>query len=522
MNKIFINNETLYSILLILFSFFFNYYYANLGVHPIDTFAFFDNAYNILIGRHPFKDIWITTGPLVDYMQALSFKLFGLTWTSYIIHASILNAFITYIFFKTLLNFNLNKSLSFIYAAGFGMLCYTISGTPFAYIHSYVFSLLSILFFFNAIKLNNKKSYFFLPTLMVLSFFSQQNPSALINFFILIFLAIFFIKKKDTKNLIIFIRGSIFSLILVFIFFYFTKIPFQNFIQQYFLFPLTLGENRVLGNEMAHIKLLDRLTFRNVIGHFKFINIYLIILIYLNVKDFINKKIIIENFLLNLSLIFFCISFIFNQLITSNQTYIFSFIPFIAAFTHINLIKRKSSYKYQVLILLLCVTSIFKYHFEYNEKRKFMDLQSVNLKKAQDAEMIDEKLKGLKWITPKFKNNAAYEMQLLKDTLKILKDDKKSKMVITDYQFFSILLEENLNTPNRWYTNDNNSYPLQNHKYFKFYKKHIEEIVSNNNIEVVYTIGMPKFKNIVIYINEICNTNVKINAITDIYYLKKC
>ena len=126
MNKIFINNETLYSILLILFSFFFNYYYANLGVHPIDTFAFFDNAYNILIGRHPFKDIWITTGPLVDYMQALSFKLFGLTWTSYIIHSSILNVFITYIFFKTFLYFNFYKSLSFIYVSGFGMLCYTI------------------------------------------------------------------------------------------------------------------------------------------------------------------------------------------------------------------------------------------------------------------------------------------------------------------------------------------------------------------------------------------------------------
>ena len=64
-------------ILLSFFSFFINYYYGNIGVFPIDTFAFFDTSYNILIDRHPFKDIWITTGFLVDYIQAFFFNIFG-------------------------------------------------------------------------------------------------------------------------------------------------------------------------------------------------------------------------------------------------------------------------------------------------------------------------------------------------------------------------------------------------------------------------------------------------------------
>ena len=55
-------------ILLSFFSFFINYYYGNIGTFPIDTFAFFDTSYNILIDRHPFRDIWITTGFLVDYI----------------------------------------------------------------------------------------------------------------------------------------------------------------------------------------------------------------------------------------------------------------------------------------------------------------------------------------------------------------------------------------------------------------------------------------------------------------------
>ena len=57
MNKKFINIKTIYITLLILFSFSFNYYYANLGVFPIDTFAFFDTGYNILQDRHPFQDL---------------------------------------------------------------------------------------------------------------------------------------------------------------------------------------------------------------------------------------------------------------------------------------------------------------------------------------------------------------------------------------------------------------------------------------------------------------------------------
>ena len=66
--------------ILAVFSISINIYYGNIGVFPIDTFAFFDTAYSILLNKHPFKDIWITTGPFVDYAQALFFKLIGINW----------------------------------------------------------------------------------------------------------------------------------------------------------------------------------------------------------------------------------------------------------------------------------------------------------------------------------------------------------------------------------------------------------------------------------------------------------
>ena len=41
--------------LLAVFSFFINYYFANLGLHPIDTFSFFESGYLITQGYHPVK-----------------------------------------------------------------------------------------------------------------------------------------------------------------------------------------------------------------------------------------------------------------------------------------------------------------------------------------------------------------------------------------------------------------------------------------------------------------------------------
>ena len=204
MNKKFINDKNLYTTVLIIFSFYVNYYYANIGVLPIDTFAFFDTGYNITLDRHPFKDIWVTTGPFVDYLQALFFKIFGINWLSYVIHGSLINSLATYILFKTLVDLNFNKFLSFVYSLGFNTLCYSISGTPFAYLHSYVFSLLAILIFFSCVHLRKKKLFFLLPFVMVIAFLSMQNPSTLINLVIVIFILIFFIKKKIKMKFICF------------------------------------------------------------------------------------------------------------------------------------------------------------------------------------------------------------------------------------------------------------------------------------------------------------------------------
>ena len=186
------------------------------------------------------------------------------------------------------------------------------------------------------------------------------------------------------------------------------------------------------------------------------------------------------------------ISFIFHQLITANQTFIFSLIPVLCGFFIIQLKEffkiSNKKIEYFLLILILLVT--FKYHDVYNSKRKFMDLQNVNLEQAINAEELNIKLKKLKWITPfDFSKNPKEEIDLLNQALLEISKSDKEVMVITHYQFFSTILEKNLNIPNRWYFPGNNTYPSNKEsKYRDHYQKKFIKILDNKNIKTIYVI----------------------------------
>lgn len=522
LKKLIYQNYT-YIVVISLYSFTINYFYANIGAFPIDTFAFFDTAFNILQDRHPFKDYWITTGPLVDYLQALFFLLFGTNWTSYVIHGSLFNCLISLSLYFSLKNLGFKGNYSFIYSLLFATLIYTISGTPFAYIHSYVFSVLSILIFIFAISRFSKTAFFLLPITMTLSFAAMQNPSTLINI-LLILATIFFCIKYNKLNLLgFFFIGSVTSLILITSFFLITKIDFSDFYNQYILFPLSIGENRITDSDLAHFGISDRLSLRGVIGHFKFIYIYLLATFLISFY-FLKQKIISSKlFIINSIIILSCLLLIFNQLITSNQTYIFSLIPLSASFLHFTILQKYESKYLDLILILITIIITLKYHLDYNTERKFHDLQNVNLNNAQPAYLIDEKLNGLKWITPHHDGTPENEISQLNEVIEILKLDKDSKMVLTHHQFFSLVLNENLNIVNRWYTNDGNSYPLKNSKYSKFYEKHLNDHLKENKIKNIYLIGDQNFDDFFsMFFDSNCYEKKLINQISKVYKPKSC
>ena len=148
-----------------------NWYSGNMGVIPIDSFGFLDTGYSIIQGHLPIRDFWIFTGLVVDYMEAAFLYLFGNNWNSHLAHSSFMNIVATTSLYLFLKEYNLNLSHIVFYCLSFATLCYPLSGTPFAYIHAYIFSLIAIFNLLIAIKKKSKFLWFLFPYACLISFF---------------------------------------------------------------------------------------------------------------------------------------------------------------------------------------------------------------------------------------------------------------------------------------------------------------------------------------------------------------
>ena len=62
-------------------------------------------------------------------------------------------------------------------------------------------------------------------------------------------------------------------------------------------------------------------------------------------------------------------------------------------------------------------------------------------------------------------------------------------MVITNYPFFSIILDQKLYAPSRVYTGDGTTHPLKGSEYAVRYKELMDNIILRNNVLVIYVIN---------------------------------
>ena len=513
----FLSNDKFLSIFLFIVALLINQHYASRGIFPIDGFVHFDPAYRILSGEYPIKDYWVVHGIVVDYIQAAFFFLFGVSWKSYVLHASLFNGLLTVATYFLFRNFKLDKSYSFLYSFFFSVLAYTSSGTPFLDHHSAFFSLLGIYCLIMAIDKEKNIYWILLPIFFGLAFLSKQVPSSYVFLSALFVLLIYIIFKRKFYFLKYIFISSLIFIIIILAFGNIQGISLNSFLVQYIYFPPSIGLDR-----FADYKL----TFNGIVGHYKFIYLAILPMFYINIKKIINNSnyIFQKDFYLFLTLSMLTFSLIFHQFFTKNQIFIFFLIPIMAGFSQIFLkdINLKHKTKIYIAIVLICFFSTTKYHFRFNENRKFHELNNVDFNSSIDAKVIDIKLSGLNWISP-FNENPNVEINLAKNAKKILKSDKRNKMLITDFQFFSAILDEKLNSPSRTY--DTISYPGKKNKYFEEYKTFLLKQIKKKNIQVIYMINFDNAdENLILYdfIDKNCLEREIISQQLKKFKLKKC
>ncbi len=331
---------------------------------------------------------------------------------------------------------------------------------------------------------------------------------------------IYYLNTKDLSLIYYYILGAFTFIVFFTLFLILREINLNDLILQIFLFPQSIGTDRYL-NYILNLN--------NTILEFKFIYIVLFGIIFLNLFFYKNIRNYFDSDELKIliAIIFFVLSNIFHQVYTKNQIYIFYLIPLLTGFLiyFINAFKIKKNFFIIYSFLALCIFATIKYTDRYNIDRKFHELE--NVKKSNSIKMgsFSENLKSLNWISPYFENPDE-ELKILKNLHDILKNDKSNKMLITEYNFFSSILSENLNTPSR--TFDNISYPKKNSKYFEVYKEFLINKILSKKIQNLYIFDPKKIDQerldhlIFDYVSKDCFKLMDINSLLKKLVVRKC
>ncbi len=518
----FFSQENLLPIFLFIFAIAINQFSGNRGVFPADSFSHFDIGFRILLGDHPFKDYWAVSGPFIDYIQGFIFYILGVNWQTYILNASLLNGILTLTIYYLLVDLNLEKKISFFYAICFAILAYPSSGTPFVDHHSTFLSLLALVIFIKAMKKENSILWLLIPTLMTFSFLSKQVPATYILIIIIIVLLFHFFsnsKKKNLKIITLLFFSSILTTLFIFLFLKLNSVSIHNFFDQYISYPRNIGEKR-FSNLNIDLK--------NIFLNFKFIYLSLIIFTFLIIKNILKKKINFKSLDFKIFLIIFFL-FIFlvqHTILTKNQIFIFFLIPFISAFAHVQISKENKKIKFFLtyFLLVLCIFTSVKYHLRFNIDRKFHEFRNINFSNSIDAKILSKKFQGLNWITPdkKTRNNVKEELDYLKKMHQFIKQDKSNKIVLTNYSFFSILLEENTYGFTRWYPQDGSAFPIRGNIFYKNYQQFLKDLILEKKIKNVYILRDVNESVILDYIQVNCFKKVLKNEHLIKYEIINC
>lgn len=491
-------------VFIFLFALLTNQYFGNRGVFPIDSFSHYDTGFRVLNGEFPFKDYWAVSGPFVDLIQAFIFLIFGDGWQAYLLNGSLVNAIFAVLSYNLFTKLGLETKFALFYSLCIAVLAYPVSSTPFVDLHSTYFSIFAIYFYLFALITKKNIYWFFLPVLVFCSFLSKQVPATYIFLGILLILIYNFTINNFKKNLTIF-KILIFSSLTCFVTFFLIlnlcQIHFEDFIHQYIGFPREIGGIRYFSLDYD---------FKNLFLDFKLIHLIFFTYTSLIFYQLKNKKKfkVSTNFIVFLFAMLILISLIQHQLLTKNQIYIFFLIPLFVSFVHVeikNLFKNRKNYLKYVLIVI-CLISVFKYNQRFNIERKFHELNYVKFADSVDGIAIDPKLAGLRWITPDkvSKDSVKKEIQSINDILKILKNNVDNNLVITNYSFLSVILNESQNGISRWYPGNGSNFPSRNSNYYNYYRNFLISNIKRKNIENIYILFDVSEQNLTEYINSKC------------------
>jgi len=505
-----------------LFAFSINFYYGHQGLMPLDDLQNFNSGFRVLQGDFPFRDYYSVTGPFLDILQSIIYKIFGINWQSFVLHASLMNCLYSISIFIFLQKLNFSKINSFLFSLSGGLLMYPAAGNPTVEHSSLILSVMGTFLFIIGSKENKNYLLFFSIFIFGISFFVKQVPTIYFIFFciLLFFFQIFnFISQK--KIFLIFIYMVTVSLLFVF-YFELNGVKFNQIINQYYFIAKNLGElrfqNLSFHNFYENTSKLFFLLFllvpslyisfitKNKNGFLILFFLSLLIILYeihsnnqpisyallpifvAFFQYFYHNKIQDFNFVKIYLLLI--IIYAFYRILRFENFYLFGFLIFIISY-----FLNKKKIISNLLIIYLTISSLL-YFEKYIKIRAWDDLSKNDLLVSFDGNIIDKKLSYLKWRTVYFENIET-EKKLITTTLHYLKnlEDDVKYILISDYQIYNIILDRKDYSPVKYWYKDA-TYPSKKSKYRNEFEFFFKKKIVENNINFLIIDNTSNFKSV--------------------------
>lgn len=216
---------------------------------PLDQSIIFDGAWRIISGQVPFRDFNTPNSISPILLQVPFFKLFGLNWFVYCLHAATFNGIFCLLVFFFLRMLGGSRLVSFFYAFLSGLIFYPPFGTPYQDQHSFFFVMLALVVAIfpsrSQVPFLKVTSWVLLPAIMVAAYFSKQIPTVFAVPFVF-FILLATTKKNQLRSMLTVNFASLIGIMIIFIAVF--KTLKMNFVQMklyFFRLPLQMGMERL-------------------------------------------------------------------------------------------------------------------------------------------------------------------------------------------------------------------------------------------------------------------------------------
>lgn len=158
---------------------FMTFHYGRRGYMPLDQSVVWDGAWRTLHGQVPFRDYIAPSAVTPSLIQALVFKVAGVSWFTYLLHSAVFNGLFVLMAYWLLRMMDTDRFVAVFYAGLSGVVFYVPIGTPQDYQHSFFFALLAVAMGVAARRTTRDRSKFLLwfgiPSVLALGFLSKQT-----------------------------------------------------------------------------------------------------------------------------------------------------------------------------------------------------------------------------------------------------------------------------------------------------------------------------------------------------------